>query len=88
MNDNDILSLLCSSEREAARLILQAHDILAECKTNRRDVVTEYDRRVQELLIRRITETVPDARFSVRKTTGTTIWGPSMSSSSTPSTAR
>ena len=63
MNDNDILSLLCSSEREAAKLILQAHDILAECKTNRRDVVTEYDRRVQELLIRRITETVPDARF-------------------------
>ena len=49
MNDNEILSLLCEAEREAARLILEAHDILAERKTDRRDVVTEYDRRVQEL---------------------------------------
>ena len=63
MNDNEILSLLCEAEREAARLILEAHDILAECKTDRRDVVTEYDRRVQELLITRITEVVPDSRF-------------------------
>ena len=63
MNDNEILSLLCEAEREAARLILEAHDILAERKTDRRDVVTEYDRRVQELLITRITEVVPDARF-------------------------
>ena len=25
MNDNEILSLLCEAEREAARLILEAH---------------------------------------------------------------
>ena len=63
MSDNEILSLLCQAESEAARLILEAHDILAERKTDRRDVVTEYDRRVQELLIRRFSEAVPDARF-------------------------
>ena len=63
MNDNDILSLLCAAEREAGALILQAHDILAERKTDRRDVVTEYDRKVQELLIARLSEAVPGARF-------------------------
>ena len=63
MSDNEILSLLCQAESEAARLILEAHDILAERKTDRRDVVTEYDRRVQELLIRRFSEAIPDARF-------------------------
>lgn len=63
MNDNDILSLLCAAEREAGALILQAHDILAECKTDRRDVVTAYDRKVQELLIKRLSEAIPEARF-------------------------
>lgn len=63
MNDSEILELLCACEREAGTLILQAHDILAERKTDRRDVVTEYDRRVQELLIARISAALPDARF-------------------------
>ena len=63
MNDNEILSLLCGAEREAAHLILQAHDILAERKTDRRDVVTEYDRRVQALLIERLSAALPEARF-------------------------
>ena len=63
MTDNEILSLLCEAEREGAALMLEAHDILAERKTDRRDVVTEYDRRVQELLIRRLSEAVPGARF-------------------------
>ena len=63
MNDNTILSLLCQTEREAAALILQAHDILTERKTDRRDVVTEYDRKVQELLIARLGEAIPDACF-------------------------
>ena len=63
MNDIEILSLLCSAEREAAALVLQAHDILAERKTDRRDVVTEYDRKVQELLIARLSEAIPEARF-------------------------
>ena len=51
------------AEREAAELVLQAHGILAETKSGKRDVVTEYDRRVQALLIRRLQETVPDAGF-------------------------
>ena len=63
MNDREILDLICAAEREAAQLILHAHGILAECKTGRRDVVTEYDRRVQALLVERLGEAVPEARF-------------------------
>ena len=63
MNDREILALLCEAEREASVLILQAHDVLAERKTNRRDVVTEYDRRVQEQLIERLGAAIPQARF-------------------------
>jgi len=51
MDEREILDLICAAEREGAKLILEAHDILAERKTDRRDVVTAYDRRVQELLI-------------------------------------
>ena len=63
MTDREILDLICSAEREAAALILQAHGILAECKSGRRDVVTEYDRRVQALLVERLSAAVPEARF-------------------------
>jgi myo-inositol-1(or 4)-monophosphatase len=63
MNDHAILALLCASEREAGTLILEARDVISENKTNSRDVVTEYDRRVQELLIARISDALPDARF-------------------------
>lgn len=60
---NDILNSIISAEREAGELILHAHNILAESKTGQRDVVTEYDRRVQKLLEQRILAAVPDARF-------------------------
>lgn len=60
---NDILDIIISAEREAGELIMHAHGIIAESKTGRRDVVTEYDRRVQKLLERRILAAVPDARF-------------------------
>ena len=63
MTDLEILELLCASEREAGTLMLEAHDILAERKTDRRDVVTEYDRRVQALLIERLSAALPEARF-------------------------
>ena len=59
----DICSLVINTERQAAELILQAHGILAETKSGRRDVVTEYDRRVQELLITAFREAIPDAHF-------------------------
>ena len=63
MNVQDILTSVVAAEREAAALILQAHGILAECKSGHRDVVTEYDRRVQELLTARLSQAVPGARF-------------------------
>ena len=58
-----VLDRIVSAEREGAELILEAHEILAEAKTDRRNVVTEYDRRVQELLMTRLREALPDARF-------------------------
>ena len=63
MNDREILNLICAAEREAAALILEAHDIMAENTSDRRDVVTEYDRRVQALLIERLSAALPGARF-------------------------
>ena len=63
MDVHDILNAIVGAEREGAALILQAHGILAECKTGRRDVVTDYDRQVQELLTERLSRAVPGARF-------------------------
>ena len=61
------LTQLCQGidniEREAAKLILEAKDILAESKTGQRDVVTEYDCKVQALLVERLSALVPGARF-------------------------
>ena len=58
-----IRSAIEAAEREAAGLILHAHGILAETKSGRRDVVTEYDRRVQALLMQRLSEAVPGAHY-------------------------
>ena len=63
MTDREILDIICAAQLEAAELILHAHGILAECKTGHRDVVTEYDRQVQALLITRLSDAVPQARF-------------------------
>jgi len=64
---SDELTKLCetiqAAEREAAALMLHARGILAETKTDRRNVVTDYDRRVQALLMERLRAAVPDARF-------------------------
>ena len=64
---SDALTTLCetiqAAEREAAGLMLHARGILAETKTDRRNVVTEYDRRVQALLMERLRAAVPGARF-------------------------
>lgn len=59
----NILSAIVAAEHEAAALIMHAHGIMAEIKTGHRDVVTEYDRRVQALLVARLREAVPGARF-------------------------
>ena len=58
-----IRSAIDAAERDAAGLILHAHGILAETKSGRRDVVTEYDRQVQTLLMQRLSEAVPDAHY-------------------------
>ena len=63
LNQREILNAMITAQREAAALILQAHGILAETKTGHRDVVTEYDRRVQELLMKRLSAAVPGAVF-------------------------
>ena len=61
--DNEILELICGAEREAAELIMQAHHVISERKSSGRDVVTEYDRRVQELLVSRFSAALAEARF-------------------------
>lgn len=61
--DNQILELICSAQREAAELIMQAHHVISERKSSGRDVVTEYDRRVQALLVERFSAAVEGARF-------------------------
>lgn len=58
-----ILAAMISAEREAAELMRRAHEIMAEEKTDRRNVVTEYDRRVQQLMTKRLREAVPDCAF-------------------------
>ena len=63
MDVSEILAEMQKAMRRAGERILQAHDVLAEAKTDRRNVVTEYDRAVQELLIRLLGEAVPGARF-------------------------
>ena len=61
--DNEILELICSAEREAAELILQAKHVISESKSSGRDIVTQYDRKVQELLVERFSSAVEGARF-------------------------
>ena len=63
MTVDEICRLMRESERKAAALMLQAHDILAECKSGARDVVTAYDRRVQELLTEELRAALPEAHF-------------------------
>ena len=63
LTDSQILELICSAEREAAKLIMQAKHVISESKSSGRDVVTEYDRRVQQLLVERFSAAVEDARF-------------------------
>ena len=63
MTVNEICRLMRESEREAAALMLRAHDILAENKSGARDVVTEYDRRVQEHLTAALRAALPEAHF-------------------------
>ncbi len=62
-NVREVLQVMTDAEKEAAQLMLSAGKVLAERKSGRRDVVTEYDRKVQELLMKRLSEALPEARF-------------------------
>lgn len=63
LTNREILEKITAAQKEAAELIMHAHGILAEIKTGHRDVVTEFDRKVQELLIERLSTAVPGAAF-------------------------
>ena len=54
---------MIAAEKEAAELIIHAGKILTQEKSCHRDVVTEYDKKVQELVVSRLCRAVPDARF-------------------------
>lgn len=64
MEDFDrILEIMVKLEREAAELMLHAKHILSENKDDSRNVVTQYDKQVQELLMERLSAAVPGAKF-------------------------
>lgn len=58
-----ILELICSAEKKAAELMLEAEKITAMSKTDSRNVVTEYDRKIQEYLVETFRAALPDAHF-------------------------
>ena len=58
-----ILAAICAAEKEAGALLLHVHGVLVECKSGHRDIVTEYDRKIQDLLLDRLSAACPGARF-------------------------
>lgn len=63
MTVEEICRLIISAEHEAGELMLHAKKITGESKTNSRNIVTEYDRRVQEMLVGIFSEAFPEAHF-------------------------
>lgn len=59
----DLREKIMDAQRQAAALVLHAGTVLAEIKTGQRDIVTEYDRKVQQLLVDRLSAAVPGAHF-------------------------
>ncbi len=63
MELKELCQRIADIERNTAKLVLEAKEVLAENKSGQRDVVTEYDRKVQEQLINELSALVPGARF-------------------------
>ena len=64
MSPREVCAAIQLAQREAAEIMLGASkEIAARDKTDRRDLVTVYDGQVQELLIRRLSEALPGAKF-------------------------
>ncbi len=59
----EMCSVIIAAERQAAELVMHAHGVMAEKKSGRRDVVTEYDRKVQTLLMALLRKAAPEAHF-------------------------
>ena len=59
----EMCSVIIAAEKQAAELVMHAHGVMAEKKTGRRDVVTEYDRKVQTLLMELLRKAAPEAHF-------------------------
>ena len=59
----EMCSVLIAAEKQAAELVMHAHSVMAETKSGRRDVVTEYDRKVQALLMELLRKAAPEAHF-------------------------
>ncbi|MBQ7895919.1 MAG: inositol monophosphatase [Oscillospiraceae bacterium] len=59
----ELLNGIVKAEHKAAEIMLHAKKIMAENKSGQRDVVTEFDRKVQELLIAELSDLVPGAKF-------------------------
>lgn len=63
ISDEKILEKLTELERDCGEMMLRAHRIMAETKSGRRDVVTEYDRRIQEIMVGELGAFLPGTRF-------------------------
>ncbi len=59
----EICQHIMTAQREAGELLLHARGVLAACKTDHRDVVTQYDCQVQQFLVDRLREALPEAKF-------------------------
>lgn len=68
---SEILRYTAECVRKAGELILHAGNIIADSKTDGRNVVTEYDLKVQTMLKESLSEFVPGARFFCEESSGT-----------------
>ena len=58
-----ILQHIAKAQRTAGDMMLSAADAMAQEKSGHRDVVTQYDRAVQALLMKQLAQALPGARF-------------------------
>ena len=63
MTLEEICLAIQEAERKAGELILHAKGVMTETKSGARDVVTQYDRAVQQLVIWNLRAALPEAHF-------------------------
>ena len=62
-SDETVLEHIIAAEREAGQLMRSARELMIEVKGWVGDLVTDYDKRVQALLMERLSALIPDAAF-------------------------